>query len=603
MPEREKSWIRLGAAPPDAAPRTFRRGRAYPKAIAWFGFRSFWGHLWSLAASIIASEDIDSRDWMSPDEPGELVRRIALELRAPGHGGTLTEALGRDLWIDFVADTGDDADVGRAVGELLFAWYEVEGESGEIVRLPRGDILMFGGDTAYPVASDLEIHNRVIVPFNQALRAQRDEESPPTSIRSSTPRVLIGVPGNHDWYAGLDGFGRMFRAPLGDVDRASVMLGREDERAPSDVSTTTVAHFFEWAEAFRVGKEVVKRSALPLIGYRPVQSASYWALRVAPDLDLWGPDRQLYDLDPRQRHYFARARDDTGPKGIALCLADPPYAFLEPFATGQRVLKSLNLDLEEDAVLAVTGDIHHYCRLSFGKGLHVTAGGGGAFLHPARISRKGAREPDAEFPGPKASVQIALRAPLEIAMGRAGWMLHTALALAYLPMHLAARHAHPTVLGAVVTGAAIGAVLAFIYGFRHVRWASITAYSFGAGALLGAVPFGMGNLAALVNRALELRASSAGAWAIDGAGLVAAAFIGTALIGVYFMALTIFGVAADQGFGVLAHPGYKHFVRMRVRADGSGIEGFVIGKVDPLSADSPAVLVDRWDWKNPVKRA
>lgn len=532
---------------------------------------------------------------MSPDEPGDLVRRIALELGA-GPGGTLTEALGRDLFIDFIADTGDDAAVSRAVAELLFANYEVVTNDGERVELPRGDVLMFGGDTAYPVATDLEIHNRVIVPFNQVLLAVREREG-----AEATPRVLLGVPGNHDWYAGLDGFGRMFRAPIGDVDRSSVMLGHDESAAPRDVQKTQLKHFFQWVEAFRVGKEVVRRSALPLLGYRPVQSASYWALRIAPDLDMWGPDRQLYDLDARQRHYFARAREDTGPKGISLCLADPPYAFLEPFANGQRVLASLGLDLETDAVLAVTGDIHHYCRLSFGKGLHVTAGGGGAFLHPARIARAGAKQPDAEFPGPKASVQIAVRAPLEILIGRAGWMLHTALALAYLPMHLAARHAHPSVVGAIVTGGAIAAVLAFIYGFRHARWASICAYSFGAGALLGAVPYGFGHLAAAVNHALALHASTAGAWAIDAAGLGIAAFVGTAVIGLYFTALTVFGVAADQGFGVLAHPGYKHFVRLRVRADGSGIEGFVIGKVDPLGPDSPAVLVDRWDWKNPVR--
>ena len=590
----DETWIRLKEAPPDEAPLHFRRGHEYPRAIAWFGFRSFWGHLWSLAASIIASEDIDSRDWMTPDEPGDLVRRIALQLGATGSGGTLTEVLGRDLWIDFVADTGDDAAVGRAVAQLIFASYEV-GSGDETLRLPRGDVLMFGGDTAYPVASDLEIHNRVIVPFNQVLRAIRDEQG------DTTQRILIGVPGNHDWYAGLDGFGRMFRAPIGDVDRSSVMLGHEDQTAPEDVETTQLKHFFQWVEAFRVGKEVVKRSALPLIGYRPVQSASYWALRVAPDLDMWGPDRQLYDLDARQRHYFARAREDTGPKGISLCLADPPYAFLEPYATGQRVLASLGLDLAQDSVLAVTGDIHHYCRLSFGKGLHVTAGGGGAFLHPARISRRGSLVPDAEFPGPKASLQIALRAPFDIAIGRAGWMVHAALALAYLPMHLAARHNHPSVLGAVITGAALGAVLAFIYGFRHVRWASIVAHSLVAGAALGAVPYAMGHLASFVNRALHLHPNAAGAWAIDGAGLLVATFAATAIIGLYFLALTVFGVAADQGFGVLAHPGYKHFVRLRVRADGSGIEGFVIGKVDPLSPDSPAVLVDRWDWKNPVK--
>src|SRR5512144_1503840 len=101
--------------------RRFVRGREHPRGVTWYGARSFWGHLRHLAASAIATEDIDSRDWMTPDDPQELVMRIAAELGAPRGGRTLTEALGRDLWIDYVADTGDDVSVSRAVARLVFA--------------------------------------------------------------------------------------------------------------------------------------------------------------------------------------------------------------------------------------------------------------------------------------------------------------------------------------------------------------------------------------------------------------------------------------------------------------------------------------------------
>ena len=40
-----------------------------------------------------------------------------------------------------------------------------------VLTAPRGDILFFGGDTAYPVATAQEILNRVIVPWNQVLEA------------------------------------------------------------------------------------------------------------------------------------------------------------------------------------------------------------------------------------------------------------------------------------------------------------------------------------------------------------------------------------------------------------------------------------------------
>ena len=155
--------VHLGERPRDVAKGSYQRGVRFPLAIAWFGARSFWGHLWHLAASVIATEDIDSRDWMRADAPEELTARIAGELHARKAAPSLTESLERDLWIDFVADTGDCASVSGAVARLIFERYEVDdpAREGERLLLPRGDVLLFGGDTAYPVATDLEIHNRV----------------------------------------------------------------------------------------------------------------------------------------------------------------------------------------------------------------------------------------------------------------------------------------------------------------------------------------------------------------------------------------------------------------------------------------------------------
>jgi len=582
--------IRLDPPPPDDAPLRFHRGTEYPRAIAWFGFKSFWGHLWKLAASAIATEDIDSRDWMRADDPDELTKRIALELGGLPVADTLTEALGRDLVIDFVADTGDDVSVSRAVAELIFATYEVDAGDGQVETLPRGDILLFGGDTAYPVANELEIHNRVIVPFNRVLRSLDGQPQ---------PRVLLGVPGNHDWYAGLDGFGRMFRAPLGTVDRSSMLFGAPADDASDApeaiVRHAPVKHFFEWAEALRVGRRVIKRTALPLVGYRAVQSASYWAVRLAPGLDIWGPDRQLYDVDDRQTAYFGRERERSPDRGLVLCLADPPHAFLEPHPSGMRILNALDIDLERDGVLALTGDIHHYCRMGFGAGMQVTAGGGGAFLHPARIARAGFRAPDAEFPGPRASLRLALLAPWQVARGRAGLMIHAALLAAYLPAHLVARHGHPSVTGAAITGAVLGAVLALVGGITRKRRLAVGLLALLGGAALGAIPWAFGRGASFL-----WRQGFDGFW-VDPAAVVLSVFAGTFVVGLFFMALTVLGVAADEGFGPLAHPGYKHFVRLRIKHDGSVVDGFAIGKVDPLAPGSRAVLVDRFRWENAGK--
>src|SRR5689334_20062868 len=109
----------------DEGPRC-QRGTKRPRAIAWYGFSAFWGHLRHLLASLIATDNIDSRQWMIPDAPDALLGRVVDVLRPGAAGGTLVGAIGRDVWIDYVSDTGDDVTVSRAVAELFAAAYEVD---------------------------------------------------------------------------------------------------------------------------------------------------------------------------------------------------------------------------------------------------------------------------------------------------------------------------------------------------------------------------------------------------------------------------------------------------------------------------------------------
>src|SRR5215471_3804694 len=255
----------------------FTRGTEHPRGIVWFGASSFWGHLRHLFTAAIATENIDSRDWMTPDEPRALLARIAEVLGGDSKATTLTEALGRDVYLDFVADTGDDVAVSRAVARLVFAPYELPNPDrpGEFLLAPRGDILVFGGDTAYPVATAQELMNRVIVPWNQVLQSLRDD---------GRRRVLLGVAGNHDWYDGLDGFCRMFRRRLpGAIPRSGV----------TPISRMSLEHHAEWAREFVRGGRVEKPESLVMSGYTPVQNASYFALPLAPALDLLAIDRQI----------------------------------------------------------------------------------------------------------------------------------------------------------------------------------------------------------------------------------------------------------------------------------------------------------------------
>jgi hypothetical protein len=567
--------------PPHDAPRLFyRRGRRFPRAIAWFGARSFWGHLWHLAASVIATEDIDSRDWMRADPPDEFTRRVAGALGAGARQGeSLTEILERDVWIDFIADTGDCSSVSAAVARMLFDKFEVADpeDPDQRIELPRGDVLVFGGDTAYPVATELEIHNRVIVPFNRVLREMLDAK----------PRVLLGVPGNHDWFAGLDGFHRMFHERRGRVARQSSLPRDETDTAGQ------VGHFVHWIEAFTVGRFVAKRPCLPIDGYVPVQTASYWALKIAPALSLWGVDRQLRSVDFIQRLFFAEAQRGGG---HVLCLADPVQAFLEPNAPGVEVLEALDLSVQEDGVLVLTGDTHHYCREQMGSGTHVTAGGGGAFLHPARILRRGLPEPAAEFPGPRTSLALVLQVPWQIVHGRSGFLVHMFVALLYAPTFGVLASGGSAGVGHAVTISVVVAICAFLIGgWRGPKKWGVLGLSVATGAAFGALPV-------VVDRVMALVLGSGGALSRTARVLVeygVSVYFGTLLLGTYLMLLTLFGLEQHQAFGALAHPGYKHFVRLRVRRDGTAVDAWVLGKVDPLSKRDPVVLVDSFTWKNP----
>jgi MFS family permease len=83
------------------------------------------------------------------------------------------------------------------------------------------------------------------------------------------------------------------------------------------------------------------------------------------------------------------------------------------------------------------------------------------------------------------------------------------------------------------------------------------------------------------------------AWVAPGV-ILAHAFFGSFVLGVFLLVLALTGLEHHQGFAALGHPGFRHFVRLCVHPSGR-IEGFVIGKDDPLGAGGP-VLVDRFEW-------
>ena len=416
----------------ESSPLAFRRGSREPYGIRWFGSTALLGHLRHLTAERLATGQIDTRDWMRAQPPAGLLKEVARVLEAPGEGATLAERLGREVWIDFVADTGDDSDVSYAVAEMVFAEYALQDGSHRV--LPRGDLLIFGGDTAYPLSSAPEIARRLTHPWNQVLARL----GPPTR-----PRATLAIPGNHDWYDGLDGFARLFRrdplrehadriqdaaldeelrlADSADPRESGRALGRIYRQLHLDElagSLSLAEQALSGAFAVLTGRKVKRISRLWLIGYRAVQEASYWLLPLAPGLDLWGVDRHLRSLDFRQRLFFGEHRASQPGARRILVSPDPAIAMGEPNSPGAQTLKACGLSLKSDPTCYLTGDSHHYERREVGPSMHVIAGGGGSFVHGTRVHRyPRGRRPACAFPDATTSRRLALSVPLQLVLG------------------------------------------------------------------------------------------------------------------------------------------------------------------------------------------
>ena len=66
------------------------------------------------------------------------------------------------------------------------------------------------------------------------------------------------------------------------------------------------------------------------------------------------------------------------------------------------------------------------------------------------------------------------------------------------------------------------------------------------------------------------------------------------MFGAYLALLTRVGLEHTQAFTALDHPGFKHFLRLRVRAQGDRIDGWCIGLTDPLAPAASPELVDQF---------
>src|SRR5262249_52853637 len=135
--------------------------------------------------------------------------------------------------------------------------------------------------------------------------------------------------------------------------------------------------------------------------------------------------------------------------------------------TGTQMVETLQLDIATRETFILSGDIHHYERFESDKALQVIAGGGGAFLHPARIA-KGGVTPKVVWPTVAQCRPLLRSVPWKLALGRSGFLPHFGLlalfALAYFVSYRLQAFTGLIVSGSVLTTLFIGGIYALIGG-------------------------------------------------------------------------------------------------------------------------------------------
>lgn len=242
------------------------------------------------------------------------------------------------VWVDYVSDTGSGWNSSYSVAFLVGRErLMVNDSTGKNHLLPRANILVMGGDEVYPTATWKEYRNRLTAPYRCSLPYVED-----------VPPTLYAIPGNHDWYDGLSSFIKMFCQQ-------------------------------RW-----IG------------GWQTKQTRSYFATKLPHDWWLWGIDIQLSaDIDKAQIDYFDKIHEQAASgDSIILCTAEPAWTYQE-YQQDDKPYKNLTFfkkryskkeNKQVNFRLLLAGDLHHYT--SFKKegdpdpDWKITAGGGGAFLHP-----------------------------------------------------------------------------------------------------------------------------------------------------------------------------------------------------------------------------
>lgn len=452
-----------------------------------------------------------------------------------------------EFWIDYVADVGDGFNSTYTIAyhltrpQLNFNEQLQSDENGSFAT-NCGNLLIFGGDEIYPTASHEAYRERLVAPYKTAFSSEISDASP----------TVFAIPGNHDWYDSLVSFSRLF------------------------------------CEKFSFA------------GWKTLQDRSYFAVKLVRGWWLFGTDMQLSSsLDKPQVKYFMEVMKHLAPEdSIILCNAEPHWISSKIYENDEGdTARAMGFFeghvLKNRVAVYLAGDLHHYRRHEneeTGK-QKITAGGGGAFLHPTHgadvkeIGKRRKYQLRKSFPDEAVSRNLCLKNIyfpfLNPLFGTVTGLLYLLTAQAFqsgiggIGLNRIGESIHAVIGDVLVKPFALFWVLTILGGFILFTDTHSKLYRFLMSPVHG-----------LIHMAAAFFVSWGVAyWVSDGRGINPSSIsqmlwaalliffggwvIGSFIMGFYLLvSLNVFGTHSNEAFSALAVADYKNFIRMKIDKTG-----------------------------------
>jgi hypothetical protein len=452
------------------------------------------------------------------------------------------QQLGTDgeLWFDYVSDLGDGFHATYSVAYLLAQpQLDIDGRA-----LPRGQVLLMGGDQVYPLANGENYEARTKGPYRAAL----------PEVPTAGPRpTLFALPGNHDWYDGLTAFLRLFAR-------------RKD------------GHIGGWCTQ---------------------QRRSYFAVELPANWWLFAIDEQAgaYIDDP-QLIYFEEAARNLGPDDRVILMTPSPTwvkAAKKPEAYDaiDYFIRTIVAPTGAHVRLLVSGDLHHYARYTGEDRELITCGGGGAYLAATHLLPESLTVPPNETLTRNASrsreYSLASRFPSANESRRLSWGVFRKVPVRNPGFATMLGIIHTLTMLAMAGAAAQGGIIQRLFSIPLVFMLALIL----TGTVLFAQPPDARSaqhsrhwILGLLHGFAQIALAAAGAWVWQQlpfrdwswpAPLAVAAvlygpvigFLATQLLSLYLLIASFFDVNANELFAGQGIEDAKSFLRLHIAADGT----------------------------------